>query len=78
MVDAVDFPVRAALIGTGATVVMDIWGLVRKRLLGIPSLDYALVGRWLGHFASGACMTTASPLRRGSRANGRSDGPRII
>ncbi|MGY3694886.1 hypothetical protein ACVIGA_004966 [Bradyrhizobium sp. USDA 3240] len=53
MADAVEFATSAVLIGAGATVVMDVWGIARKRLLGIPSLDYALVGRWLGHLASG-------------------------
>ncbi|MCS3453471.1 MULTISPECIES: DUF2938 domain-containing protein [Bradyrhizobium] len=52
MVEAEEFVASAVLIGTGATVVMDIWGMVRKRLLGIPSLEYALVGRWLGHLVS--------------------------
>ena len=53
MADAVEYLASAALIGTGATIVMDIWGMVRAHLLGVPSLDYALVGRWLGHLASG-------------------------
>ncbi|CAJ0822322.1 MULTISPECIES: DUF2938 domain-containing protein [Ralstonia] len=43
----------ALLIGAGATVVMDIWAIVRQRLLGVPPLDYGLVGRWLGHLVRG-------------------------
>ncbi|WP_342725932.1 DUF2938 domain-containing protein [Bradyrhizobium sp. B097] len=73
MVDAMDFLARAVLIGTGATVVMDIWGMVRKRLLGIPSLDYALVGRWLDHLASGRLRhdrIAASPPVAGERVIG--------
>ncbi|QOZ30893.1 DUF2938 domain-containing protein [Bradyrhizobium sp. CCBAU 53421] len=73
MVDATDFLARAVLIGAGATIVMDIWGIVRTRVLGIPSLDYALVGRWLGHLASG-CLChdriAASPPVAGERAIG--------
>lgn len=45
MPEAVSYVVCAVLIGSGATAVMDIWAVVRKRLLGAPSLDYALVGR---------------------------------
>ena len=45
--------VFTVLIGTGATAVMDIWATARKRLLGIPSLDYRLVGRWLVHMTRG-------------------------
>jgi hypothetical protein len=35
------------VIGAGATLVMDGWGLVRSRVLGMPAMDYGLVGRWL-------------------------------
>jgi len=30
-----------------------IWATLQKRLLNIPSLDYRLVGRWLGHMLRG-------------------------
>lgn len=43
----------ALFIGIGATLVMDLWAIVLKRIFGIPSLNYALVGRWLGHFPRG-------------------------
>ena len=35
------------IIGIGATAVMDLWGVVRRPLLGIPAPNYALVGRWI-------------------------------
>ncbi|MER8482908.1 DUF2938 domain-containing protein [Mesorhizobium sp. M1322] len=53
MNEQVEFVVRAAAIGAGATAVMDLWGLFLKRALAIPSLDYAWVGRWIGHFPQG-------------------------
>ena len=40
-------------IGTGATIVTDVWALARQRLFGIPPLDYALVGRWIAHMPQG-------------------------
>ncbi len=40
-------------IGVGATVVMDLWGLVRKQTLGVPAPDYGMVGRWIGHMPRG-------------------------
>jgi len=43
----------AIAIGAGATAVMDLWALLQRRLFGIPSLDYRLVGRWLGHLTKG-------------------------
>lgn len=54
------------LIGTGATLVMDLWSLVRERWLGIPRPDYGLVGRWVGHMRHGrfrhAAIKAAPPL----------------
>jgi hypothetical protein len=45
--------VRPMLVGGGATVVMDLWALLLRRGFGIPSLDYRLLGRWIGHFPRG-------------------------
>lgn len=45
--------ISAIAIGIGATLLMDGWTVLRKRLLGVPSLDYALVGRWVGHMPRG-------------------------
>ena len=33
---------------------MDLWNLFLKRALGIPSLDYCFLGRWLCHMGRGA------------------------
>ncbi|WP_428617727.1 DUF2938 domain-containing protein [Shewanella sp.] len=41
------------LIGLGATLIMDLWGLLRHPLLGMPLPSYYLVGRWLGHMPRG-------------------------
>jgi len=55
------------VIGIGATLVMDLWGMARKPLLGIAPPDYSLVGRWLAHMARGrfrhASIAAASPVR---------------
>jgi hypothetical protein len=48
-----NYLVSTVLIGTGATAVIDLWAVARRRLLGIPSLDYGLVGRWLVHITRG-------------------------
>jgi hypothetical protein len=47
------FLVDALIIGAGATLLMDMWIWLQKRLFGIPALDYAMVGRWIGHLANG-------------------------
>ena len=45
--------VAAAAMGVGATLVMDLWNLFLKRVFGIPSLNYCLLGRWLRHMPGG-------------------------
>ena len=44
---------KAIWVGIGATLIMDLWALLQKRLFGIPSLDYALVARWVLLIPSG-------------------------
>jgi hypothetical protein len=51
-IDADDM-LGAIAIGIGATLVMDLWNLFLKRAFGIPSLNYCLLGRWLGHMPRG-------------------------
>ncbi|WP_040676560.1 DUF2938 domain-containing protein [Nitratireductor pacificus] len=53
MNEGMEFVVRAALIGAGATLVMDIWAALQQRLFGIVPLNYAMVGRWIGHLPKG-------------------------
>jgi hypothetical protein len=49
---------QVALVGIGATVVMDVWLMLLKRL-GTQTLDFALIGRWLGHLLRGRLMHDA-------------------
>ncbi len=68
-----DTLLQAALIGSGATVAMDAWGIARKRLFGIPNMNYGLVGRWLAHLPRGRLRHDAiakSPPVRGELAIG--------
>lgn len=44
---------RTVVAGIGATAVMDIWALLMKTAFGIPMSDWAMVGRWIGHFPQG-------------------------
>ena len=58
--------VRIVFIGIGATVAMDAWLLLLGRL-GIPTLDFAFTGRWIGHLACGTwaheAISKAAPVR---------------
>lgn len=57
---------RIALIGIGATAIMDVWLLVLKRL-HVPTLNFALLGRWVGHLFGGQwkheAIGRATPLK---------------
>jgi len=43
---------QIVVVGVGATAVMDLWLLVLKRS-GVPTMDFALLGRWVGHVSHG-------------------------
>jgi len=66
MTHTLEFLLRAALIGVGATLTMDGWALLLRQF-GVPSLNFALLGRWLGHLRHGQWMhekiTQAAPIR---------------
>jgi len=66
MSEGLEIVVRAALIGIGATVVLDLWNAFLKRLFGVPSLNVGMLGRWFGHFPRGRFMhdniAEASPI----------------
>jgi hypothetical protein len=62
----IEIVLRTVAIGVGATAVMDGWAWLLRRL-GVPSLDFALLGRWIGHFRDGqwlhASIAKAPPVR---------------
>lgn len=66
MSNAIEFIVRSLLIGAGATLVMDVWAALLRRL-GVPSLNFAFLGRWIGHIPRGrwfhARIADAAPVR---------------
>jgi hypothetical protein len=53
------------LVAIGATLVMDLWTYLLKRL-GVATLSYAMVGRWAGHLFKGrwchAAIGQAAPV----------------
>lgn len=61
-----EFLAVGAVIGVGGAALMDAWSLILRRRFGIPTLDYALLGRWIGHFPRGRFMheriATAAPV----------------
>lgn len=47
-----EWTMRVVLVGIVATLVMDGWSLLLRRV-GLPTLGYGLVGRWLAHALRG-------------------------
>jgi hypothetical protein len=63
---SIEFVSRVVLIGGGATIVMDLWALLLRQF-GVPSLNFAFLGRWLGHLPDGQwiheSIAKAAPVR---------------
>ncbi len=57
---------RAVAIGALATLVMDAWAFLLRRF-GVPSLNFAFLGRWIGHLPRKRfvhqSIATAEPIR---------------
>jgi hypothetical protein len=66
MSEAVEFTLRAVLIGAGGTRLMDLWAVLLRQF-GVPSLNLAFLGRWIGHRPRGHWMhrssASATPVR---------------
>jgi len=54
-----------ALVGAGATAVLDAWLLLLQHL-GLPTMNFVLLGRWVGHGLRGrwrhAAIAQAAPV----------------
>lgn len=57
---------RFVFIGIGATALMDAWLSVLKSA-GVPTLNFAMIGRWVGHLLHGkvahAAIAKSQPIR---------------
>ncbi len=73
MNDTIAFIATGTVIGMGGSAFIDAWSLVLRRVFHVATLDYALLGRWIGHFRNGRFvhtrMASAAPVR-GERALG--------
>jgi hypothetical protein len=68
-----EYLVCAVMIGTGATAVMDAWGIAGSWLFGLRPANYGLVGRWFAHMAHGRFhheSIAAAPPMPGERLMG--------
>jgi hypothetical protein len=65
--------VRGALLGVAGAALMDVWAWIARRAFDVRGLDYALLGRWIGHMPRGRLVhdrIAAAPPVRGERPLG--------
>lgn len=48
-----EIAIRGAVIGIAGSALMDAWGWLLRRGFAVPTLDYAMLGRWIGHMRHG-------------------------
>jgi Protein of unknown function (DUF2938) len=51
--DVVRLIVTVIAMGAAGAALMDVWSLALRRLWKVPTLDYAMLGRWIGHLVQG-------------------------
>lgn len=56
MEETTELASKIALIGTGATLILDLWSLAAQRIFSLPFPNYTMVGRWIGYFPRGRFM----------------------
>jgi hypothetical protein len=63
----VEFLTRGVLVGVGGALLMDVWAMSVRRAFNVQGLDYALLGRWIGHLPRGQFfherIASADPVR---------------
>lgn len=72
MRESIDGAWSFVVVGVGATLVMDMWILLLRRI-GVPALDYSMLGRWCGHWFHGIWFHTSikdAPAVRGEKVCG--------
>lgn len=67
MTNTIELLATAIVIGSIGSAFIDAWSLVLRRALHVSTLDYAMLGRWIGHFPRGQFfhkrIASASPVR---------------
>jgi len=62
-----DLLAKAALIGAGGTIILDLWALLLARAFGVPATNWPMVGRWIGAMPRGQfvyeSMAAARPVK---------------
>ncbi|HJP88184.1 MAG TPA: DUF2938 domain-containing protein [Candidatus Limnocylindrales bacterium] len=73
MTDPVRLVLSIIAMGAAGAALMDVWSFALRRIWKVPTLDYAMLGRWAGHVARGRLVherIAASAPVAGERAIG--------
>ncbi len=46
-------PLHIVIAGVIATAVLDVWQQIFRHAFGVPITNWAMIGRWVGHFPQG-------------------------
>lgn len=59
--------IKAALVGVGGTITLDLYAWFMARVMGVTATNWAMVGRWFGNMTRGqfvqAAMSQAGPVK---------------
>ena len=65
--------IAGVVAGTVATIVLDCWAIIAKHWFRLPTMNWAMAGRWVGHMPAGVfthrAIAEAAPVP-GERALG--------
>lgn len=50
--------ISAIVIGIGATALLDLWAVFLRQAFNMPSFNFCMVGRWIGHMRTGTFTHT--------------------
>lgn len=62
------YGLAALLMGTGATLIIDLWAWLLNRVFGIGSLNFCLLGRWLAYMPHGQFYHRSIAARSAARS----------
>lgn len=65
---------KILMLGISATIIMDLYAFIIKKFFNIPSLDYALVGRWFLYLFDGKLVHNPPIFKSGIRDNEKAIG----
>jgi hypothetical protein len=51
-----EFVARGVVMGVVGSAAIDAYAFVVRRVFGVATLDYAMLGRWVGHMPQGQFM----------------------